>query len=98
MLSKNPYTEKIIKNYTSYTKDKTVELINDAQKSFDKWKTIDINQRIKTIQIIKSNIESKKNTLKEQIQENEKLLSDIFTTLEINLKSASSISYKIIQE
>ena len=45
-----------------------------------------------------SNIESKKNTLKEQIQENEKLLSDIFTTLEINLKSASSISYKIIQE
>ena len=45
-----------------------------------------------------SNIESKKNTLKEQIQENEKLLSDIFITLEINLKSASSVSYKIIQE
>mgnify|MGYP001136886607 CR=1 FL=1 len=45
-----------------------------------------------------SNLESKRNTLKKQIQENEKLMSDIFTTLEINLKSASSISYKIIRE
>jgi len=60
MLSQNPYSEKIIKNYKSYTKDKTIDLINDAQKSFDKWKTIDINQRVKAIQIIKSNIESKK--------------------------------------
>ena len=60
MLSKNPYTEKIIKNYNTCDKHKTIELINNAQKSFDKWKSIDINQRAKIIQIIQSNLESKK--------------------------------------
>ena len=56
MISKNPYTEIIIKNYNACDKHKTIELINDAQKSFDKWKTIDISQRAKIIQIIQSNL------------------------------------------
>ena len=40
MISKNPYTQKIIKEYEPYDKDKTISLIGEAQKSFDKWKNI----------------------------------------------------------
>ena len=86
----------LISQKASFFKNKS-EYLNDLDKfdsaSFDTCK----RELVKSENEI-SNIESKKNTLKEQIQENEKLLSDIFTTLEINLKSASSISYKIIQE
>ena len=86
----------LINQKASFFKNKSAYL-NDLDKfdsaTFDTCK----HELVKSENEI-SNIESKKNTLKEQIQENEKLLSDIFTTLEINLKSASSISYKIIQE
>jgi len=86
----------LINQKASFFKNKSAYL-NDLDKfdsaTFDTCK----HELVKSENEI-SNIESKKNTLKEQIQENEKLLSDIFITLEINLKSASSVSYKIIQE
>ena len=43
-----------------------------------------------------SNIKSKQTLLSQQVEENESLLSNIYSTLEINLRSASSTSYKII--
>ena len=86
----------LINQKASFFKNKSAYL-NDLDKfdsaTFDTCK----HELVKSENEI-SNSESKKNTLKEQIQENEKLLSDIFITLEINLKSASSVSYKIIQE
>ena len=45
-----------------------------------------------------SSIKSKQDSLIKQIEDNEKIMSDIYHTLEINLKSASSISYKITPE
>jgi len=60
MYSKNPYNEKIIKNYKSYNKNKTIDLIDNAQKAFIKWKSITIKNRIKTIRKIKNNLLSKK--------------------------------------
>ena len=42
MISQSPYSEKIIKDYSPYDKNKTIQLINDAQKSFIKW----INKRL----------------------------------------------------
>ena len=61
MISKNPYTQKMIKEYEPYDKDKTINLINEAQKSFDKWKNIKLEKRIEIIKIIQSNLEIKKN-------------------------------------
>jgi len=45
-----------------------------------------------------SNIESKQSMLDKQIEENDALILNTFFTLETNLKSASSVSYKIITE
>ena len=60
MISKNPYSEKIIKEYNPYGKDKTIELIDNAQKSFIDWKRFKLDERLKTIEKIKSNLISKK--------------------------------------
>jgi hypothetical protein len=43
-------------------------------------------------------IGSKQTMLQKQIEENNKLISNTFSKLEINLKSASSVSYKIISD
>ena len=60
MISQSPYSEKIIKDYSPYDKNKTIQLINDAQKSFINWNSITIEARIKTIEKIKNNLISKK--------------------------------------
>ena len=52
MISKSPYSEQIIKNYKSYNKEKTIELINNAQESFIKWKNLKIKDRITVIEKI----------------------------------------------
>ena len=60
MISKNPYSKQIIKNYKSYNKYETIQLINDAQKSFELWKNIKLKRRINIIEKIKNNLISKK--------------------------------------
>ena len=60
MISKNPYSKQIIKNYKSYNKNETIQLINDAQKSFELWKNLKLKRRINIIEKIKNNLISKK--------------------------------------
>ena len=86
----------LINEKMSFSKNKSVHLSNLEKFDFDRFQTC--KRELEKSENEISNLESKRNTLKKQIQENEKLMSDIFTTLEINLKSASSISYKIIRE
>ena len=60
MISKNPYSKQIIKNYKSYNKYETIQLINDAQKSFELWRNLKLKRRINIIEKIKNNLISKK--------------------------------------
>ncbi len=60
MQSRNPYNEKIIKDYKSYNQEEVIKLIDSAQKSFIKWKNISIKKRIKTLEKIKNNLETSK--------------------------------------
>ena len=60
IISQSPYSEKVIKDYEPYNQNKTIKLINSAQESFIKWKSITIQARIDVIEKIKYNLISKK--------------------------------------
>ncbi len=86
----------LIKQKTDFYQNKSIYLEN--LKKFDSDGFNSCKSAIEKSKAEISNIESKKLSLKNQIGENNDLLSNIFSTLEINLKSASSISYKIISD
>jgi hypothetical protein len=84
----------LIKEKTAFYQNKDIYL--DDLKKFDFNSFNACKTAIQKSKDEVSNLESKKLLVQNQIKENNDLLSTIFTTLEINLKSASSISYKIV--
>ena len=61
MISKNPYTEQIIKDYKPCNKHEILKLISLAQESFEIWKKINIEKKIDVIKTVKNNLISRKN-------------------------------------
>jgi len=86
----------LIKERNDFHQNKSNHLDKMKKFDFDSFKLC--NDGIKKSRDEITNIKAKKEDLDAQIQKNEISLSNTFNTLEINLKSASSISYKIIRE
>ena len=86
----------LINEKENFFKNKSVYLENLKKFDYDSFQSCK-NALEKSEKEI-SSIKSKQDSLIKQIEDNEKIMSDIYHTLEINLKSASSISYKITPE
>ena len=86
----------LIKQKTDFYQNKSAYLDDLKKFDFNSFNSCKIAIEKSKDEI--SNIESKQLLNKSQIEENNEFLSNIFSTLEINLKSASSISYKIISD
>ena len=86
----------LIKQKTDFYHNKSVYLENLKKFDLDSFNACQTAIQKSKDEI--SNIESKQLLLKKQIEENDDILSNTFFTLETNLKSASSISYKIISD
>ena len=86
----------MIKEKTDFYQNKSIYFEN--LKKFDIEGFNACKSGIKKAEDEISNIESKQSMLDKQIEENDALILNTFFTLETNLKSASSVSYKIITE
>ena len=86
----------LIKEKTNFYKNKQVYLDNLKKFDFNRFNACKVGIQKSKDDV--SSIESKMSILKKQIEENDDLLSETFSTLEINLKSASSVTYKIISD
>ena len=86
----------LIKQKTDFYHNKSVYLENLKKFDLDSFNACQTAIQKSKDEI--STIESKQLLLKKQIEENDDILSNTFFTLETNLKSASSISYKIISD
>ena len=86
----------LIQEKTSFYKKKS-NLSDDLEK-FDYQELSTCKTGLKRSEDEIHDINSKQTMLQKQIEENTRLISNIFSKLEINLKSASSISYKIISD
>ena len=77
MKSINPYSEKLIKKYTSFNSNEIFNIINEANTSFNDWKNISLKNRINIILKIKQNlIDDKLESAKEITSEMGKPLSE----------------------
>ena len=84
----------LIKEKNDFYQNKSKYLDEMKKFDFDSFKSCKDGIQKSNDEI--SNIKSKQTLLSQQVEENESLLSNIYSTLEINLRSASSTSYKII--
>ena len=87
---------KLIQEKTNFYKKKS-NLSDDLEK-FDYQEFSTCKTGLKKSEDEIHDIDSKQTMLQKQIEENNKLISNTFSKLEINLKSASSVSYKIISD
>ena len=86
----------LIQEKTNFYKKKS-NLSDDLEKfDYQEFSTCKIGLKKSEDEI--HDIGSKQTMLQKQIEENNKLISNTFSKLEINLKSASSVSYKIISD
>jgi hypothetical protein len=86
----------LIQERTNFYKKKS-NLSSDLEK-FDHQEFSTCKTGLKRSEDEIHDIDYKQTMLKKQIEENNKLISNTFSKLEINLKSASSVSYKIISD
>ena len=84
----------LIKEKNDFYQNKSKYLDEMKKFDFDSFKSCKDGIQKSNDEI--SNIKSKQTLLSQEVEENESLLSNIYSTLEINLRSASSTSYKII--
>ena len=83
----------LVKEKNDFYQNKSIHLEETKKFDFDGLKSCQDSIQKSKDDI--ANITTKQDNLLLQIQENEKLLDETFITLEINLKSASSVSYHL---
>ena len=87
---------RLINQKTDFYKNKSIQQENLEKFDYDSF--LRCKNGIKKSNDETASLKSKQIMLKKHIHENEDLISETFSTLEVNLKSASSVSYKIISD